>query len=242
MVTVLKTEPRTAVGTRSARKLRVEGKIPAALGRDGDQPQLNLIIDADEFLVTRRKHEHVYELDVGGKRQPALVRELHWDPMGEHILHVEFRRVDLTKKTQVEVELEFTGHPKGVLNHLVTRIPVMALPHEIPDFIEVSVADLEIGTTIVASQLKLPQGVDLAAPGDLLLARISQIKIEVVAPPTPTPEEAAAAAAAAALAAPTAEGAVPAKGAPPAKGEAGKKGAPPEAAPKKGEAPRKEKG
>jgi large subunit ribosomal protein L25 len=197
MTTPLKTEPRHAVGTRTARKLRAEGRIPANLQHTPDAPHVNLSIDSDEFMSARRKHEHVFELIVEGKKEPALVNQLHWDTFGEYIQHVEFRRVDLHKKTRVEVMLEFVGHPKGVLNYLVTRIAVMTLPTTIPDLIECTVADLEIGTTVYAKSLPMPKGCELASDPELAIARISAVKIEVeAAPAAETPVAAAGAVAA----------------------------------------------
>ena len=229
MTTELKTETRVSVGTRSARKLRADGKIPASLQHTPEAPHVNLAIDTEAFMTARRKHEHVFELNIGGKKEPALVNQLHWDTFGEYIQHIEFRRVDLTKKARVEVPLEFVGHPKGVLNHLVTRIAVMTLPTSIPDLIECSVADLEIGTSVLAKQLAMPAGCELAADPDLVLARISAVKIEVEAAPT---AEAVAAAAASTVAAPAkADAGAAAAGAKPdaAKKDAGapKKDAPP---------------
>ncbi len=240
MVTPLKTELRNAVGTRLARKLRAEGKIPANLQHTSDAPHVNLAIDQDEFMSARRKHEHVFELLIGGKKEPALINQLHWDTFGDFIQHIEFRRVDLTKKARVEVSLEYVGHPKGVLNHLVTRIAVMTLPTTIPDMIECSVADLEIGTTLYAKGLVMPKGCELAADPELIIARISAIKIEVEVAPAADATLAAASSVAApvkadagAAAAPGAAGGAGAAG---GKGEAGKKDA---GAPKKDAPPPK---
>src|SRR5687768_4955473 len=158
MPTKIQTETRNSVGTRTARKLRSEGRIPANLQHTPDAPHVNISIDQDEFMAARRKHEHVFELVVDGRKEPALVNQLHWDTFGEFIQHIEFRRVDLTKKARVEVPLEYVGHPKGVLNHLVTRIAIMTLPTTIPDLVECSVADMEIGTTIYAKMLVMPKG------------------------------------------------------------------------------------
>lgn len=230
MTTKLDTQIRNTVGTRSARKLRAEGRIPASLQHTPEAPHVNLSVDHDEFMTARRKHEHVFELVVEGKKQPALVNQLHWDTFGEYIQHIEFRRVDLTKKARVEVPLEFVGHPKGVLNHLVTRIAIITLPTSIPDLIECSVADLEIGSTVLAKSLKLPAGCELGSEPDLLLARISAIKVEVIE----TAPAAAEGGAAATVAAPTkAEGAAPAAGAAGAAAGAKPDAAKKEAAPKK---------
>ena len=204
MSTTLKAEAREKVGTRHARKLRDEGRIPASLQAEGEKPHVDLSIDEDEFLASRRRHEHVYELDIGSGAEAALVRELHWDVFGERILHVEFRRVDLKKKTEVEVELEFTGNLKsGLLNHLVTHVTVSALPTNIPDSIEVRVEGLEPGAHITAADLTMPEGVDLAVDPELGIAQVSEQK---VAEEPETPAEGEGEAAEGEAAAPAAEG------------------------------------
>jgi len=168
---------RDKLGSRHARKLRKQGRIPASLQGEGKQ-HVELSISADQFLEARRHHEHLFDLALGeGKPESAMVRELQWDTFGENILHVEFRRVVRTRKTDVEVELEFTGHPKGgVLNHLVTHVTVSCLPTAIPDLIEVRVDDLEIGHPILAGDLTLPAGVDIAMPADTPIAVVSTVR------------------------------------------------------------------
>ena len=168
---------RDKLGSRHARKLRKQGRIPASLQGEGKQG-VEFSISADEFLDARRHHEHLFDLSLGkGKPESAMVRELQWDTFGESIIHVEFRRVVRTRKTDVEVELEFSGHPKGgVLNHLVTHVTVSCLPTAIPDSIEVRVDDLEIGHPILAADLVLPEGATLAMPGDTPIAVVSTVR------------------------------------------------------------------
>ncbi len=177
---VLQSEPRKKLGSRTAVALRSLGRIPSSLEWTKEAAHVDFSIDSVEFLAARRRHQHVFELDFAGKKEAAIVRHIDWDTFGDLILHVEFRRVDLKKKTEVEVDLHFVGHPKGVLNQLVAHVKVMALPTEIPDELEVSVADLEPGTSVTAGQIKLPDNVDLVTPGAMTVARISEIKIEVV--------------------------------------------------------------
>lgn len=173
MSTILKTEPREALGTRASRKLRDSGRIPASVQAVDDKAHVNLSIDEAEFLTTRRHHEHLYDLEVGGKTESVLVRELQWDVFGERITHVEFRRVDVHKVTEVDVPLEFVGRPKGgVLNQMVTELTVKAKPGDIPDSIEVAVGDLEAGHALHASDLKLPAGVELGIDPETPIASV----------------------------------------------------------------------
>jgi len=161
-------------GTRQTKKLRLQGMIPASVQGEG-KDNVECAIDERDFLAARRRHEHLFDLDVeGGETETALVHELQWDAIHGRILHVEFRRVVRGRKTEVEIELNFTGHPKGgVTNHLVTHVTVMALPSEIPDSIEVPMGELEPGDTVHASDLVLPENVELAVESDLQIANVA---------------------------------------------------------------------
>jgi large subunit ribosomal protein L25 len=231
MSTKLVATPRDQVGSRQSQRLRSEGRIPAALQAQGAKPQVSLSIDEQEFMTARRHHEHVFLLTLPGESTSVLVDELQWDPFGERILHVEFRRVDLTKKTRVEVALVFIGHPKsGLVNHLVTEIAVNAKPEDIPDSIEVRVDGLEPGTAIFARDLVLPPEIDLLVSPDLHVAHIVLPVVEV-APEAPAAEVVAAGA----VAAPGAEAKGPEARGAEAKGAEGAKAEPKKAEPKKGD-------
>jgi large subunit ribosomal protein L25 len=210
---ILKAEPRVKLGTRSARALRAQGQIPASMDGDATHPHLDLAIDEHEFLATRRRHTHVYELEFSGAQHLAVVRELQWDTFGERIVHIDFKRVQRDVKTEARVELEFTGHPKGgVLNHLITHLTVRCVPTLIPDSIEVPVGGLEMGGAIFGRDLKAPEGVDLLIHPDARIAVVAAAHVVVEAAP------AAAEAAPAAGAVAPAGGAAPAAGTPPAAG------------------------
>jgi len=186
MSTQLKAQKRETVGTRQSRKLRTQGRIPASLQAIGDQPHLDISVDAADFMSARRHHEHVYELDVAGAHETALIRELTWDVFGEKILHVEFRRVELGKSTDIEVEIIFEGHAKGILNHVITHIMVSAKPKDIPDSVELKIEGLEPGAHLTAADLLLPEGVTLAVDPATSVANISELK--AAAEPEEAPE------------------------------------------------------
>ena len=119
---------RDKVGSRGARKLRAEGQIPCNIqGGDGDH--INFSIDEHAFFTARRQHEHLFDIELGGATETALVRELQWDSMGEQLMHIEFRRVVRGQKIESVVKLSFEGMPKsGILNHLMTEITISSIP------------------------------------------------------------------------------------------------------------------
>ena len=190
MSTTLKGLVREKTGTRSARVLRLQNRIPCSIQGEGKE-NLELSIDGVEFATARRHHEHLFDIELDkGDAETAMVRELQWDTFGQVILHVEFRRVVRGQKTEVEVELEFTGHPKGgVLNHLLTHVPVRCLPSEIPDMIEVFVHSLEQGHPLFAKDLPLPEGVELALDGETQIAVVSAVRADDIETATEEGEE-----------------------------------------------------
>ena len=138
----LKAKKREKVGTRSAKKLRLEGRIPANLQGE-NQDHVDFSIDMHEFMASRRHHVHLYDLDIDGNVESAVVRELQYDAFGDNIIHVEFKRVIRGQKTDAEVAISYYGHPKGgVLNQLLTHITISCLPSQIPDSLEVRLGDM----------------------------------------------------------------------------------------------------
>jgi large subunit ribosomal protein L25 len=215
---ILKAGKREVLGTRPARRLRAEGRIPASLGADDKHPHADIHIEEHNFLATRRRHTHLYEIEVEGMSglQMAVVRQLQWDTFGERIVHIDFKRVQRDVKTVSDVELEFVGHPKGgILNHLVTHIEVSCVPLLIPDMIEVPVGHLELGGSVYLRDLTAPDGVEILGQKDRKIA-----VVVMAAKPEAIAAEAEGAEAAGAPAAGGAAPATPAAGAPAAGGAA----------------------
>jgi len=168
---------RTAVGSRDARKLRRDGRTPASLQAEGDHAHVNLHLDTVEFLTSRRGHIHLYDLDIEGAVESAVVRELQWDAMGDHILHVEFKRVQRGVQTESEVVLEFYGQvAEGVLIHNVTHITISSIPSLIPDSIVVKVEGMVAGRHIMAADLELPEGITLVTAPELEVAVVGTLR------------------------------------------------------------------
>jgi large subunit ribosomal protein L25 len=183
MSATLTGQVREKLGSRWARRLRSQGRVPASI-QGGGKENIDCSLDEVLFLAARRNHQHLFDVELeGGGTETVLVNELQWDAFGDRILHVEFRRVERDVKTEAEVALEFVGHPKGgVLNHLVTHLAILALPAEIPDSIEVKVDELEIGHPLFARDIRLPEGVTLVDDPDTQVAVVVTTRLEEAKP------------------------------------------------------------
>ena len=165
---------RAEVGSRAARALRNAGRVPASLQADAEHPHVDLSVDEFAFLTARRQHVRLFDLDFDGTTEPAVIREVQWDAMGDRILHVEFKRVVRGVATESEVALSFVGMvTEGVVTHSVSLITVSCIPSLIPDNIEVSVAGLTIGTHVRAQDIVMPEGVSLVSDPQTEVAMVS---------------------------------------------------------------------
>jgi large subunit ribosomal protein L25 len=237
---ILKTESRSGTGSSNARRDRVAGKVPVNIYGHGEENQ-NLAIAEHALNLALGTATQVFTLDIGGKQQPCLVKSVQYDTYGQEILHVDFARVSLTEEVEVEVPVHYMGHAKGITEggQLVIQHPqlwVRCLAAAIPEFIEVEIADLGLGHSLHAGDVKLPAGVKL----DTKRMAADEAVVGVVAPRVEAAPEVEAAPAEGAVVAPAAGeagAAAPAAGG--AEAKPGAAAAKPGAAPAKGAAPDK---
>jgi large subunit ribosomal protein L25 len=229
----LQTQVRTESGKSAARRLRREGHVPAvAYGKE--LPSVRLAVapkGLHEILKSKHGQNTVVELGLDGQRTiTALLRDYTVHPVTRELLHADFVEIRLDKPVDVEVPFICKGKAAGVvlggiLRQVYRRLPIRALPEQIPALIEHDVTALNLGDHVKTSDLSLPPGVTVRLPADQTVAG-------VVAPEKEKPEDVEAAAApAGAAAAPGAPGAA----APAAAGGPPAAGAPAAAAPAKEE-------
>lgn len=164
---ILTATPRPPQGTRSARRLRAEGKIPGVVYGLGADP-LTLTVDWRELrsaLVTEQGLNAVIHLELGGEKMPTLVKDIQRHKVRRDVLHVDFIRVDLSKTVEVEVpihlegEAENVGRAGGVVDQVLTSLLIEARPDDIPSELTLDISGLEIGSALRVGDLTLPEGV-----------------------------------------------------------------------------------
>lgn len=177
---------RTGTGKGDARRTRLQGKVPAIVyGGGADPVRLNLIhnqvVKALEHDAT---YSHVLTLNYDGKQEKVILKALERHPSRPIIMHMDFLRVSETKKMHVHVPLHFVNQDTavgikkgGVVTHAMVEVEVVCLPRDLPEFIEVDLAALDIGDSVHLHDLKVPAGVELHAltqgtDHDLLVAAI----------------------------------------------------------------------
>jgi len=172
---VIKAKLRDKLGKEHAKKLRRQGIIPAVV-YGAETPPLSLEVEAKSFLALLRSglgENVIITLNIDDQKngdKKVLIRELQRDPVWGNILHVDFQQISLSKKLTIKVPIHLVGIPIGVqqdggiLQHVLRELEVECLPTDIPEKIEVDVANLKIGDSIHVGDVKLEKGQMLSDP------------------------------------------------------------------------------
>lgn len=171
---ILSAERREKLGSRPARRLRAEGRVPVSITGEG-RPNLDVHVDLSKFHAARRAHHNLFELKIGSDEETAIVREVQWDQMGEHVVHIEMRRVTRGQALETEVGIDFQGTTRaGAIQHLMNTLQIRAIPSQIPDEIHVdsAVFDESGRETLTAGEISLPEGVELVTDASAVVAQV----------------------------------------------------------------------
>jgi large subunit ribosomal protein L25 len=204
-------------GSGASRRLRNAGQTPGII-YGGTTAPVNITLDHNALYHALKKetfHSSILDLEVDGKVEKVLLRDFQMHAYKQLVLHADFQRVDAKQKIHVKVPLHFINAEispavklsSGIISHVASDLDITCLPKDLPEFVEVDLANLEIGNSIHLSDINLPKGVAAVIHGSednptIATASIPAGKVEA---------EADAAAAAAASAASTAAATPPEK-------------------------------
>ena len=162
---------RSLQGTGASRRLRNAGKTPAIVYGAGNEPQL-IELDHNALFHALKKetfHASILDLEIGGKSEQVLLRDVQYHPFKQLILHVDFQRVDASQKLHTKVPLHFLNPEispavklsAAIVSHIFTEIEITCLPANLPEFIAIDLSKLVVGHSIHAKDITLPLGVAL---------------------------------------------------------------------------------
>ncbi|WP_371421194.1 50S ribosomal protein L25/general stress protein Ctc [Tardiphaga sp.] len=221
----LKATSRPVGGKGAARAERRAGRVPGVIYGDNKPPVAISVNDAElrQRILAGRFLTTIYDIELEGKKHRVIPRDFHLDPVKDFPLHVDFLRLGEGATIRVSVPLHIKGAESapgvkrgGTINIVTHTIELEAEAESIPQFLEVDVSQLDIGTSLHITDVVLPKGVKT-------LARDADLTLVTIVPPSgygeeaATPAAAAAAPAAAGAKAPAAGAKAPAAAAAPAK-------------------------
>jgi len=184
---VVQGAPRSQRGKNEARRLRNTGNVPAVL-YGGRGEALALSVDAKQVTAILRSetgHNTLFQVDLGGKQEPAIVKDWQVDPVSGRLLHVDLIRVAMDVRMKVKVPVHTFGDPAGVkvqggVFEVVAReVEVECLPADIPTEFKVDVSGLMLNQSLRASDLAIDRTkIKLLTDAQNVLAHVVALRVE----------------------------------------------------------------
>jgi large subunit ribosomal protein L25 len=186
---------RAKQGTGASRRLRITGRTPGIVYGGTGEP---ILIELDHnalFHAIKKEafHASILEMELGGKEQKVLLRDLQMHPFKQQILHIDFQRVEARTRLTMKVPLHYTGEEESpavkaencLVNHVLTELTVSCFPADVPESIDIDLSGLKKGSPLHLKDIKLPKGVKFVAKGqdNPVLVSVSAIVEEVEAAP-----------------------------------------------------------
>jgi large subunit ribosomal protein L25 len=167
-------EARTEFGKGAARRIRRANKIPAVLYGHGSDP-VHITLPGHETMLAVRHTNVLFSVELEGKAQLAVAKDIQRDPVRNVIEHVDLLVVSKGEKIAVDVAVNVVGESAPGTIHLVEAqtLSVMAEATHIPESIEVSIEGMEAGTHITAGEVKLPEGSELLTDPEHLVVAVA---------------------------------------------------------------------
>ncbi|HDS1736654.1 MULTISPECIES: 50S ribosomal protein L25/general stress protein Ctc [Pseudomonas] len=167
---ILNAQKRTDLGKGASRRLRHSLSIPAVVYGGGKDAESLTIVSKEiaKLFENEAAYSHVIELNVDGTKQNVIVKAMQRHPAKQFIMHADFIRVVAGQKLTAQVPVHFINEEApikkgGEISHVEAQIEVSCEAKDLPEFIEVDLANAEIGTIIHLSDLKAPKGVEFVA-------------------------------------------------------------------------------
>ena len=166
-------EKREAKGTGASRRLRRAGKIPGIIYGGDNEPAM-VSFDHDpvwHLLENEASHSSILDVKTDGKSEKAILRDVHYHPFKQLILHVDLQRVSETERIHMSVPVHFVGEDVapgvklqgGIVSHLMTDIDITCLASNLPEYLTADISGLNLHESVHLSDLKLPEGVDITS-------------------------------------------------------------------------------
>lgn len=166
--------PRENVGKRDAKELRYEGKVPAVLYGGKEQAHFAVVTTELKDAIYTPEANFV-EITLNGAKIKAIIKELQFHPLTDLLLHVDFLQLFDDKEILMEIPVKLTGTSPGVkmggkLVQKLRKLRVKALPKNMPQTVEVSIAKLEVGNLFRVRDLQKAEYVITNTPEDTIVS------------------------------------------------------------------------
>ena len=166
---IVNAELRTDQGKGASRRLRRTGRLPGILYGAHQEPTMISLTHHEmiHHLEDEAFYSNLLTLNLGGNQETVVIKDLQRHPSKPFILHADFQRVQADEKIRLNVPLHFINEAEcpgvkagGKVSHQLTDVEITCLPKDLPEFIDVDMAEMDVGDALHLSELKLPAGVE----------------------------------------------------------------------------------
>ncbi|MHC4122938.1 MAG: 50S ribosomal protein L25 [Planctomycetota bacterium] len=170
----LKAEIREKSGTKHAVKVRRQDRMPGVIYGHKQEP-VAVSLNKHDFVEVLHHGHRLFDVEINGKAEKVMVKDLQYDNLGKDVIHVDLMRVDVTETVKVSVPIEFKGtaagaHEGGIIVEHSDSIEIECKATDIPEKIIISVKELNVGENLHASDIELSAGTKLASAPEMLIA------------------------------------------------------------------------
>jgi len=188
----IEVQRREATGKSAVRRLRQQDLIPAVL-YGGEKEPVAIQVPRKLILGLFKQggsENRIFQLQLAGTGQTrhAMIRDMQIDPLTHQVAHIDFQRIDMTRKIRVKVPLDLQGIPYGVkteaglLDFVTRELEVECLPSAIPQKLALDVSEVRVGQHLEAKDVALPAGVELVGELDRVVVSVGHARVEAEAP------------------------------------------------------------
>ncbi|HJV81609.1 50S ribosomal protein L25/general stress protein Ctc [Noviherbaspirillum sp.] len=175
--------PRKEQGSGASRRLRNAGQTPAII-YGGTAAPITVALDHNALYHALKKeafHSSILDMEIEGKIEKVLLRDVQMHAYKQLVLHADFQRVDASQKIHVKVPLHFVNADVApavklggaIVSHVMNELDITCLPGDLPEFVEVDLSTIEAGASLHLSDIKLPKGVVAVAHDNPTIATAS---------------------------------------------------------------------
>lgn len=179
MAIAMNADQRTVTTKGELRQLRLQGKIPGVIYGKQLTDSAQVIVDGKELQALLRSQPNaVLEINIPSQgKTSVMISEIQRDALSRQVLHVDFHQINMNENVRANVRIHAEGDSQGVreggiLQLILHELEVQCLPGNIPDAISVDISTLDIGGSILVSDLQLPEGVEIFVDLDQVVATI----------------------------------------------------------------------
>lgn len=189
---------RQTQGTSASRRLRRADKLPGII-YGGTQPATPIELEHNPIFYALRKekfHASILTMELDGKEELVVLRAFQMHPYKPQVMHIDFQRIAPDEKVTMRVPLHFSGaeespavkQSKAIISHAVSYVEVTCLPLQLPEFIAVDLSKMELGMTLRATDIAMPEGVTVH--NDVVVASvIAPVEEEIIGAAEEAPAE-----------------------------------------------------